>query len=102
MMGIRYVREALGDIREALEYLSDRSPLAAERFSRELAELLEKIAQHPNFGYPFGSSYRKAAMRSLPWAVVYRTDEEGIVWVMIVRHERRHPSYGMKRELPDS
>ena len=103
MTEIRYLREALGDIREALEYLGDRSPLAAERFSRDLVELLEKVSQHPNFGYPFGPFYRKAAMRSLPWSVVYRTDEEeGVLWIVIVRHDRRHPSYGMKRERPDA
>jgi plasmid stabilization system protein ParE len=64
---LRYLKEAAEDIREALEYLEDRSPLAAERFSRDLSELLAKIIQHPDFGYPFGTAYRKAAMRSLPW-----------------------------------
>ncbi|WP_375341832.1 type II toxin-antitoxin system RelE/ParE family toxin [Luteolibacter soli] len=101
-MEIRYLREAQEDIREALEYLSDRSPSAAERFSRDLIELLEKVATHPGFGYPFGPFFRKVAMRSLPWAVVYRTDmEAGILWVVVVRHDRRHPSYGMKRSPPD-
>lgn len=101
-MEIRYAKEALEDIREALEYLNDRSPSAAERFSRDLSELLAKTSRHPDFGYPFRGIYRKAAMRSLPWSVIYRTDtQNGILWVVIVRHDCRHPSYGMKRRLPD-
>ena len=99
-MEISYAKEALDDIREALEYLKDRSPLAAERFSRELAELLEKISKHPDFGYPFREIYRKASLRSFPWSVVYRSDaDKEILWVVVVRHDRRHPSYGTSRQL---
>lgn len=102
MMEVRYLKEAVEDVREALEYLGDRSPSATERFADELSAVIAKISRHPDFGFPYGAHYRKSPLRSLPWAVVYRADEwKGILWIVIVRHDRRHPSFGMKRRHPD-
>jgi plasmid stabilization system protein ParE len=102
MMEVRYLKEAVEDIREALEYLGDRSPSTADRFSHELSAVVAKIARHPDFGFPYGKHYRKSPLKSLPWALVYRADiKDCAVWIVIVRHDRRHPAFGMKRRLPD-
>jgi len=100
-MQVLYTDEAIEDVREILDYLSDRSPATARRFEMELGALTAKISKYPEIGFPVEGakrSYRKAELRSLPWSVVYWTDAvRETTWVVIVRHRSRHPSYGMKR-----
>jgi plasmid stabilization system protein ParE len=104
-MQVRYTDEAIDDVQEILDYLSDRSPTTASRFEMELVALTAKLGKHPEIGYPVGSLgvriYRKAEFRSLPWSVVYWTDAvQEKIWIVVVRHRSRHPSYGMKRGVP--
>lgn len=101
-MEIRYHQEAERDIRAAHEYLQDRSPLTARKFRSELRALTEKLAQHPGFGFPAGDNFRKAAFRTLPWSVVYVSDEvKGVLWVMMVKHQAQSPSFGLQRRIPE-
>jgi plasmid stabilization system protein ParE len=99
-MEIRYHEGAARDIRSARGYLQDRSPVTARKFKAELKALVEKLAEHPGIGFPVGKKFRKAALRTLPWSVIYLPDEvEGILWVMIVRHQAQDSSFGLERRL---
>lgn len=101
-MEVRYVEAAAEEVRAAIEYLQDRSPLAARRFVLELEALVGKLRIHPRFGYPVDEVLRKAPFRTLPWALVYRHDEaKRILWIVIVRHHLLRPSYGLRRRIPE-
>ena len=101
-MEVRYIDEAIDDVREILDYLEDRSPQAAERFELELKKLVTKVGKHPEFGFPVRRTLRKVALRGLPWSVVYRIDNaRSTVWIVVVRHRMLRPSYGMERRIPD-
>ena len=100
-MEIRYIEDAIGDVRETIAYLEERSPLTARRFELELEGVVAKLARHPEFGFPVGDLFRKALFRTLPWSVVHRIDRQNsAIWVVVVRHRLLHPSLGMGRNLP--
>jgi len=102
-MEIRYHQGALRDLGETREYLLLRSPLTARKFKSELKALVEKLAEHPGFGFPIGADYgfRKAPFRTLPWSVIYVPDEiEGVLWVMTVRHRAQNSTFGLERRIP--
>ena len=86
------------DIDEVLAFYSERTLTAADRFWDDLNQRLQEIRDHPTqFGF-IGSRrrLRRARLRKFPYQVLYKeTGDE--VWVACVRHEKRHPSYGMYR-----
>ena len=40
--------------------------------------------------------YRRAALTAFPYHVLDEVDSHGI-WIAILRHDRRHPGYGLRR-----
>ena len=100
-MEVRYIEAAIHDVKEAVEYLRERSPLTAARSEFELGTAVTKLRTHPYFGFPIGGEFRKVGLRTLPWSLVYRVDPSAdTLWIVVVRHRLRHPSHGIDRKLP--
>ena len=101
-MQVRYGEAAAEEVQSIIRYLRERSPLVSKRFALELDALVGKLAVHPLFGYPVDDFFRKAELRTLPWSLVYRYDEDReIIWIMIVRHRLLRPTYGKDRRIPE-
>lgn len=86
------------DVNEALEYYLRVAPSVVERFSAELDRRLVQILGNPKrFSFLTGHrELRRARLENFPYVVVYREFPEK-VFVLTVRHERRHPDYGVRR-----
>ena len=86
------------DVNEALAYYIQVAPSVVERFSTELDRRLVQILANPKrFSFLTGHrELRRARLESFPYVVVYRECPEQ-VFVLTVRHERRHPDYGLRR-----
>lgn len=86
------------DVNEALAYYLQVAPSVVERFSNELDRRLVQILGNPKrFSFLTGHrELRRARLESFPYVVVYREFPEK-VFVLTVRHERRHPDYGLGR-----
>ena len=47
--------------------------------------------------YESEGGYRRTALATFPYHFLYEIDSFGI-WIAILRHDRRHPSYGLNRK----
>jgi len=86
------------DVNEALGYYLQVAPAVVERFSAELDRRLVQMLGNPK-RFPFLTGHRelrRARLESFPYVVAYREFPEK-VFVLTVRHERRHPDYGLRR-----
>ncbi len=88
------------DAEEIFDYLSDVSSAAATKFTEEFESAVYKVAHHPGVGHPCGR-FRRRNIRRLSYHILYlqRGNE---IWIMVVRHDARHPSYGMRRRIPEN
>lgn len=98
-MKLRYHRLAVRDVRDVLDYYESEagSPLA-DRFLNELLATIDKIqANSLHFPPLSDTGLRRANLTNFPYHVLY---EEGLwgIKVMVVRHHRRNPRYGLRRE----
>lgn len=102
-MEVRYHPSASRDLSEAIRYFEENTISAGDRFKARLVEAVEILVKHPHFGHPVGpDGFRQIALKGFPWDLVYFPNEvSGVLWITVVRHQARHPSYGMKRRLPD-
>lgn len=89
--------EDADEIRCYLEQISDRF---ADQFDRELEELLARALDNPRHFHPIPQDprIRRANMKRMSYNVLYAClEEEGCIYILTVRHDKRHPDYGLDR-----
>jgi plasmid stabilization system protein ParE len=87
------------DLRGALSYYEEEAGLEiAIRFQEEFKALSAAIEENPKrFHAVAGSRFRRANFRSFPYHLVFEDTADG-ARVLVLRHHRRHPDYGLSRE----
>jgi plasmid stabilization system protein ParE len=96
-MRLTYHRLAARDVRQILEhYEAEAGALLVERFLAALQATLGKAVSNPNRFPPLGARLRRANLDGFPYHVIYEPELDGIR-VLIVRHHRRDPAWGMER-----
>ena len=91
-------RRVCSDVDEIMDYYARAEhPELAEDFYRELRGFLLDAARRPDRYHFFKGDLRRVNLRRFPYHFLYRV-VGGCVRVLVVRHHRRHPSYGLERE----
>ena len=99
MMRVLLHEGAIRDVRGIVEQLSEDSARAVDRFYEEFEAAADFVSRHPEVGHPCGS-FRRWNFKRFPYHLLYEAfPATGEIWIMVIRHDRRHPSYGMKRGL---
>jgi plasmid stabilization system protein ParE len=98
-MTVSYHPSVQGDVNEILDYYRSAGgePLA-DRFFQELISHIKELASHPE-KYPFYLGrvpYRRLQLTRFPHVIVFRILKDS-VRITVIKHEKRHPAYGMKR-----
>jgi plasmid stabilization system protein ParE len=87
------------DFNEALDYYQAEGGVhLADRFEAEFRTCVAAVKAGPT-RFPFyqrSDRFRRIRLRSFPFLVVYRTSAASIR-VILLKHERRHPRFGMSR-----
>ncbi len=85
------------DIASALDFYTERAGLrVAQRFLDEFERVAALLVAQPGAGTPGPKGRRVFPLRVFPYSVVYRSSETGIL-IIVVRHQRRKPSFGGAR-----
>ena len=71
-------------------------PRLGDEFWTELMGLVELVSAKPQRFHTVDRGLRRANMRRFPYHLLFREKTDG-VRVIVVRHNRRHPSYGTGR-----
>ena len=72
-------------------------PELADEFYRELRGFLLDAARRPGRYHFFKACLRRVNLKRFPYHFLYRVVGD-CVRVLVVRHHRRHPGYGLERE----
>lgn len=77
-------------------YIEHAGNRVAERFIAEFRHVATLLVEHPELGTLTRSGQRAFPFRLFPYAVVYRVRDSEI-YILVVRHQHRRPSYGRSR-----
>ncbi|MGC4015699.1 MAG: type II toxin-antitoxin system RelE/ParE family toxin [Luteolibacter sp.] len=100
-MRILFHSLALEDVREIVTPLDAESLQAADGFLSELRKAGALLASHPGMGHPAGP-FRRWNLGRWPYHLLYlERPDDGEIWIMVVRHQARHPRHGLSRRLPE-
>jgi plasmid stabilization system protein ParE len=91
-------RRVGSDADEIMDYYKQAGhPELAEDFYRELRGFMLDAARRPT-RYPFfKADLRRVNLKRFPYHFLYRFVGDG-VRILVVRHHRRRPDYGLERE----
>jgi toxin ParE1/3/4 len=86
---VRFIRWALRQIDEILDYIEARSQ-GAENVKRRLGAVIDLLADHPDAGRRVANKadLRRVVATPYPYVIFYRSDAAGIV-IHGVRHAAR-------------
>ena len=85
------------DVVEILRYYRRISPRLADEFQDELRAMMGRVAETPTSFHLAERGFRRINLRRFPFHILYEVRADS-VRVMIVRHHKRRPEFGMERE----
>ena len=94
-MEIGYHRLVARDVAEVVDHYRSISEPLADQFLIELRGVIQRAAESPLRFHPAGR-YRRANLSRFPYHVLFEI-RENVLRVMLVRHHKRHPRYGVSR-----
>jgi plasmid stabilization system protein ParE len=84
------------DVAQILQYYHAVSSQLADEFHDELRDLIDKAAENPFRFHLTDRDFRRANLPRFPYHVLYEV-RDNFLRVMIVRHNKQHPEFGLKR-----
>jgi plasmid stabilization system protein ParE len=98
-MKLTYHRLVQREVSEAVRWYEEAREGLGDDFFAKLTAILDAVADRPEIhGFWLGSgTIRRAKLKRFPYAVLYEI-RPGKVRILCVRHDKRHPAYGMSRD----
>ncbi len=97
-MRVEYHPALEAELREIRDYYNDRSARLGDEFIDEFERQVLRIASMPERWMIVRGDTRRALMKRFPYVILFRVLEEPALRITVVKHERRHPAYGIHRK----
>ena len=97
-MRIEYHPAIESELSEIRNFYNERSSGLGEDFINEFERQVLSIAAMPSRWMLVRGNKRRALMKRFPYVIIFRIVDDSVVRVLVIKHERRHPSYGMYRK----
>jgi plasmid stabilization system protein ParE len=96
-MIVRFHRKVRNEAAEAQDYYEQEAgPEIAERFLAALLSAVQRAAANPRHCHPLDHRLRRANLKHFPYHFLFEV-RDGYIYIIVLRHHKRHPSYGLKR-----
>ena len=90
-------RRVRSDVEEIMDYYEGAGhPELAQAFYGELRGFMLEAAQRPGRYHCIKADLRRANLKRFPYHFLFRVVGD-CVRILVVRHHRRHPDYGLER-----
>jgi len=96
-MRVEYHPAVEQELRQIMEYYEECSIGLGREFIVDFERQILRIAANSKLGMVLENDIRRALMQRFPFCIYYRLIGQDVLRVTIVKHQRRHPSYGRKR-----
>jgi len=86
-----------GELEEIRNYYDQASPGLGQAFVDEFEKQVLSIHAMPTRWMAVRDDLRRALMRRFPYVIFFRVIDASTLRITLVRHSRRHPSFGSDR-----
>jgi len=85
------------DLRGILDYYDERSDSAGDRFYEAFDDARQRIKIAPTQFHLLDESRRRCDLAKFPYHLVFEVEEDEVL-ITVLRHNKRHPGFGMRRK----
>lgn len=96
-MKIEYHPRAASDLNEAVAYYNRQRSGLGEELRNEVYAAIEQVRGDPLQYATVEHDIRRSLVRRFPYSVLFRLVNGEAIRVLVIRHHRRHPSFGLNR-----
>jgi len=96
-MRIEYHPALEAELTEIRDYYNQRSQNLGDDFVNEFERQVLHIAAMPTRWMVIRGETRRTLMKRFPYVLFYRIVNDSLIRITVIKHERRHPSYGLNR-----
>ena len=96
-MIIEYHPDLEAELAEIITYYNERSPRLGDDFLNEFERHVLRIAAMPTRWMVIRGEIRRTLMKRFPYVILFRIIDASVIRITVVKHERRHPAYGIHR-----
>lgn len=96
-MKLIYHREAEAELVAAAKFYEARIPGLGAEFLDEFEQCVLTILEAPERWRPISGATRRYLMPRFPYGLYYRVGRDE-VRILVIKHHRQHPEYGMGRQ----
>ncbi|MEX0769645.1 MAG: type II toxin-antitoxin system RelE/ParE family toxin [Balneolaceae bacterium] len=96
-MILEYHPLAAFDLNEAIEFYNNRRNGLGDELRAEVYSAIERIVKNP---YQYSSvkyEIRRHLIHRFPYSILYRVTKSEHIRILVIRHHRRHPKFGLTR-----
>ena len=97
-MSIEYHPSLYAELEEVRDYYESQAIGLGGDFVDEFERQVLKRAAMPDRWMIVRGDLRRSLMRRFPYVILFRCLQDDAIRVTVVKHEKRHPSFGMRRK----
>lgn len=97
-MRIEFHPSLSGELLEVRDYYESKSVGLGIEFVNEFERQVLKIASMPERWMIVQGNLRRSLMKRFPYVIFFRISQQDVIRITVVKHERKHPAYGIKRK----
>jgi len=97
-MKIEYHPAVEDELRYIIKYYNQRVPGLGASFLSDFDHQIAIIAANPEIGATISGDIRCSLLKRFPYAVYFKVTQNRVIRVTVVKHQKRHPAYGIRRK----
>jgi len=97
-MRVEFHPSTVGDVNEAVSYYKRARPGLDSEFRNEIDAVVARIAETPLLYPVVEAQIRRAIVHRFPYSVLFKVPDPDCVRVLVIRHHKRHPRFGLARK----
>ena len=96
-MRIEYHPQTTSDLNEAVAYYNRQRSGLGDELRTEVYASIERVLASPTKFNVVSEGIRRCLVHRFPYAILFRIMNPDTLRVLVIRHHRRHPGFGLRR-----
>lgn len=96
-MKVEYHLKTTSDLNDAVANYNEQSTGLGDALRMEVYEAIDRILASPLHHAVVEHDIRRCFVHRFPYSVLFRVVSAGLVRILVIRHHKRHASFGLGR-----
>ena len=96
-MKVEYHPDTVTDLNDAVSYYNERLSGLGDEFRSEIHDTIARIIDSPDQHRVIQFNIRRCFVHRFPFSILYRIVDDDLIRILVIRHHKRHPEFGIQR-----